>query len=51
MSQVRDDLTGTQASLGGKQDDYAIADAMPGAGSKNKEVVDVVKREYLCLLA
>ena len=45
------DLTGPQASLGGQQDDHTIAEAMPGAGSKNKEVVDVVKREYLGLLA
>ena len=43
-------LTGPQASLGGKQDDHAIAEGMPGAGNKNQEVIDVAKGEYFCLL-
>ena len=45
------DLTGPQASLGGQQDDHPVAEGMPGAAGKNKEVVDVVNREYFCLLA
>ena len=45
------DLTGPQASLGGQQDDHTVTEGMPGAAGKNKEVVDVAKREYFCLLA
>ena len=52
MSQVRlGDLNGPQASLGGQQDDHTVAEGMPGAVGKDKEVVDVAKREYFCLLA
>jgi hypothetical protein len=40
-----------QASPGGQQDDHSIAEGMPGATSKGKEVVDVAKREYFCLFA
>ena len=44
------DLTGPQASLGGKQNDHTVAKGMPGAGSKNQEVVDITSGEYFCLL-
>ena len=45
------DLNGPQASLGGQQDDHTVTEGMPGAAGKNKEVVDVAKRKYFCLLA
>ena len=45
------DLTGAQASLGGQQDDHTVTKGMSGAAGKNKEVVDVAKGEYFCLLA
>ena len=44
-------FTGAEASLGGEQDDHSIAEMVPGAGSKNQEVVDVANGEYFCLLA
>ncbi len=37
------DLASPQASLRGKQDDHPVTEGMPGAGSKNQEVVDVAK--------
>jgi hypothetical protein len=45
------DLTGTQASLGGEQDDQPIAEGVPGATGKNQEIVDIANGEYFCLLA
>src|SRR5580704_3372715 len=44
-------LTGSQASLGGKQHDYTVTVRAPGAGSKNQEVVEVANGKYFCLLA
>ena len=45
------DLNRAEARLGGQQDDDTVAEGMPGAAGKDKEVVDVAKREYFCLLA
>jgi hypothetical protein len=45
------DLTGTEASLGGQQDDHTVTEGMPGATGKNQEVVDVAKGKYFCLPA
>jgi len=44
-------FTGAEASLGGEQDDHSITERVPGAGSKNQEVVDVANGEYFRLLA
>ena len=45
------DLTGPQASLGGKQHDHSVTERVPGAAGKNQEVVDVANGKYFCLLA
>ena len=42
---------GRAHSLGGQQDDHAVTERMSGAVGKDKEIVDVARREHFCLLA
>ena len=52
MSQVRLAISpARRPALAASKTITRLRRRMPGAASKNKEVVDVAKRKYFCLLA